>query len=116
MAGLGKFGDIGGTAGYLSSVGLTAGTLLAWGAAIFETLAGLAILVGFQTRLASWALAAFCVVSGIIFHNNFGDQMQMIMFMKNLAIAGGFLSLAVSGAGAWSLDARTGGSAVPARA
>lgn len=106
MAGLGKFGDIAGTAGYIGSVGLPAGTLLAWGAAIFETVAGLAILAGFQTRLTSWALAAFCIVSGVIFHNNFADQTQMIMFLKNLAIAGGFLALSVSGAGAWSVDGR----------
>lgn len=104
LAGVGKFADIGGTAGYIGSVGLPAGTLLAWAAAIFEVVGGIAILAGFQTRLVSYALAAFCVVSGVIFHNNFADQAQMIMFLKNLAIAGGFLALSVSGAGAWSVD------------
>ncbi len=106
LAGAGKFGDIAGTAGYITSVGLPAGTLLAWGAAIFEVVAGLAILAGFQTRIVSYLLVAFCVVSGAIFHNNFADQTQMIMFLKNLAIAGGFLALSVSGAGAWSMDSR----------
>jgi putative oxidoreductase len=108
LAGAGKFGDIAGTAGYIGSVGLPAGTLLAWVAAIFEVVAGIAILIGFQTRLTSYLLAAFCIVSAVIFHNNFADQMQMIMFLKNLAIAGGFLALAVAGAGAWSVDGRRG--------
>lgn len=106
MAGLGKFADIGGTAGYIGSVGLPAATLLAWLSAIFETAGGLAILIGFRTRETAWALAAFCVVSALIFHNNFADQMQMIMFMKNLAMAGGFLVLSVAGPMSLSLDAR----------
>ena len=106
LAGLNKFGNIAGTAGYIGSVGLPFGTLLAWGAAIFEVVAGLAVLAGFQTKLVSYALAAFCVVSGAIFHNNFGDQIQSILFMKNLAMAGGFLALSVAGPGSISVDAR----------
>lgn len=106
LAGLNKFGNIAGTAGYIGSVGLPMGTLLAWGTAIFEVIAGIAILIGFQTKLVSWAFAAFCIVSGIIFHNNFGDQTQFILFMKNLAMAGGFLALSVAGAGSLSIDAR----------
>lgn len=108
LAGLNKFGNIAGTAGYIGSVGLPMGTLLAWGAAIFEVVAGIAILIGFQTKLAAYALAAFCIVSGAIFHNNFGDQIQFILFMKNLAMAGGFLALAVSGPGSISVDAKRG--------
>lgn len=106
LAGLGKFGDIAGTAGYIGSVGLPAPTLLAWLSGLFEVLVGLAVLVGFRTREASWALAAFSVVAALIFHNNLGDQMQMVMFLKNFAMAGGFLALATSGPGAYALDAR----------
>ena len=106
LAGLNKFGNIADTAGYISSVGLPAGTILAWLTAIFEVVAGIAILIGFQTKLTSWALAAFCVVSAALFHNNLGDQTQFIMFMKNLAMAGGFLALSVSGAGSLSVDER----------
>ena len=106
MSGLFKFGGIAGLAGYIGSVGLPAPTLLAWLAAIFEVVAGVMILVGFKTKLAAWALAAFCVFTGAVFHNNFGDQTQMIMFMKNFTIAGGFILLAIHGAGSLSLDAR----------
>jgi putative oxidoreductase len=109
MAGLQKFGDIAGTAGYIGSVGLPAGTLLAWLAAIFETVAGIAILIGFQTRIFSFLLAAFCAVLAVVFHYVPADMMQMMIFSKNLTIAGGFLALAVAGAGAFSVDARRGG-------
>lgn len=108
MSGLQKFGGIEGTAGYIGSVGLPAATALAWLAAIFETVAGIAILVGFQTKIAALLLAAFCVFAGYVFHFQPEDQMQMISFMKNLTIAGGFLALYVSGPGSLSVDARTG--------
>lgn len=108
MAGLNKFGSIDGTAGYIASKGLPMSGLLAWVAAIFETLAGLFILVGFQTRLSAYALALFCVFTGLVFHFDPSNQGEFISFMKNLAIAGGFLALAVAGAGSYSVDARRG--------
>jgi len=70
---------------------------------------GLAVIVGYRTRLAAFGLAGFSLLSGAIFHGNFGDQMQMIMFMKNVAIAGGFLLLVANGGGAYSLDRRLAG-------
>ena len=106
MSGLSKFGDIAGTAGYITSVGLPAGTALAWLAAIFESLAGLALLIGFQTRYVSWLLAGFCVFTAFVFHGNVSDQMQMIMMMKNLTIAGGLLAFSVAGPGMLAVDNR----------
>ena len=108
MAGLQKFGDLSGTAGYISSVGLPAGSLLSPLSAVFEVAAGLAILVGFQTRIASWLLAAFCAFTALVFHYAPADMGQMLFFSKNLTIAGGFLALSVAGAGAYSIDARRG--------
>ena len=108
LSGVQKFFGLEGTAGYISSVGLPFATLLAVGAAIVETFGGLAILVGFRTREAAWVLAAFTLVAGFLFHFDPADQMQMISFMKNIAIAGGFLALGQIGAGAFSLDARRG--------
>lgn len=108
MAGLQKFGDISGTAGYISSVGLPAGSLLAVLSGLLEVVAGIAVLVGFQTRIASYALAAFCLLTALLFHTNFADMTQMLFFMKNITIAGGFLALSAAGAGAYSVDARLG--------
>ncbi len=104
LAGLGKIGDVAGTAGYIQSVGLPG--VLAWPAIIFEVALGLAIVVGFKARLASLAGAAFCILTAVLFHNNFADQVQMIMFLKNFAIAGGFLMIFAFGAGAVALDKR----------
>ena len=106
VAGWGKLQDPAGTAGYMSTVGLPA--FLVWPTILLELGGGILILIGFQTRIVALLLAGFCVLSGALFHNNFGDQMQAINFLKNLAIAGGFLSLVVNGAGGWSLDNRKG--------
>lgn len=102
IAGLGKIGDVAGTAGYMDSVGIPG--FLAWPAIIFEIALGVAMIIGFKTRLAALAGAAFCVVTAVMFHNNFADQIQMIMFLKNLAIAGGFLMYFAHGAGAYAVD------------
>lgn len=103
-AGAGKIANFAGTQGYMESMGIP-GVLLPL-VILTELGGGLAVLLGYRVRLVSILLAGFCVVSGIVFHHNFADQTQMIMFMKNLAMAGGFLTLFVSGAGTISLDGR----------
>lgn len=108
MSGFGKLGSVEGTAGYIASMGVPAPGLTVWLVIALEILGGIAILVGFFTRYAAWALAAFCVASGYLGHYQPDDQMQMISFMKNLGLAGGFLALASAGAGAFSVDARRG--------
>ncbi|MCK4864550.1 MAG: DoxX family protein [Gammaproteobacteria bacterium] len=104
LAGMNKIMGYAGTQGYMESMGVP-GILLPL-VILVEVGAGLAVLVGWQTRWAAYALAGFTVVSAVIFHSNLGDQTQMIMFMKNFAIAGGLLLLADHGAGAFSLDKR----------
>ena len=69
---------------------------------------GLLVLVGFWTRWAALALAGFTVLAALLFHWEPGNQMQMISFMKNITIAGGFLVLAGAGPGALALDNRRG--------
>jgi putative oxidoreductase len=105
MAGIGKLGaGYAGTQGYMESMGVP-GVLLPLVIAL-EIGGAILVIAGLWTRLAALALAGFTVVSAVLFHADFSDQMQQIMFMKNFAIAGGFLFLAASGAGAWSVDAR----------
>lgn len=104
LSGFGKITNPAGTAAYMQAMGVPA--LLLWPTAALELLGGIAIIVGFQTRIVAAALAVFCVVSALIFHSNFADQMQMINFMKNLAMAGGFLFLVSNGATALSVDGR----------
>lgn len=103
MAGITKLGAYAGTQGYMESMGVP-GALLPLVIAL-EIGGGLATLLGWQARLSAFLLAGFCLVSALIFHADFGDPMQSILFMKNLAIAGGLLTLLANGAGAWSVDA-----------
>ena len=71
---------------------------------ILEILAPLLIIIGYQTRIAAGALSLFCLATAIIFHTYFSDQVQFIAFMKNLALAGGFLFLVVNGAKGYCID------------
>ena len=104
MAGISKLGSYATTQSYMDSVGMP-GALLPL-VILLELGGGLAVLLGWQTRISAFLLAGFCLLSALIFHANFGDQMQSILFMKNMAMAGGFLLLLAGGAGAWSVDAR----------
>lgn len=108
VAGYGKITAVAGTAGYMASLGVPLPSISVWVVIAIELLGGLAILVGFQLRYAAWILAAFCVASGFLAHFQPADQMQMISLMKNLGLAGGFMALAVAGAGSLSVDARRG--------
>jgi putative oxidoreductase len=104
LSGLGKLGAYAATASYMASAGVP-GALLPLVIAV-EILGSVAILLGWQTRVVALLLAGFTLATGVLFHNNFADQVQMIMFLKNLSITGAFLMLAANGAGALSLDAR----------
>ena len=108
LSGFGKLTAIAGTAGYFGAMGLPVPTATAVIVGLIELLGGLAVLVGFQTRIAAWVLAAFSIATALVAHTGWADQNQMIHFLKNVAITGGFLLLASSGAGAYSIDARRG--------
>jgi putative oxidoreductase len=104
LSGLGKLGAYSATAAYMSSSGVP-GALLPLVVAT-EVLGALAIVLGWKTRIVAFLLGGFSLLSAFIFHSNFGDQMQMIMFLKNVSIAGGFLLLVAHGAGPLSIDRR----------
>jgi putative oxidoreductase len=103
VSGLGKIAGFAGTQAYMEAAGVP-GALLPLVIAL-EVLGALAIIVGYRTRLVAAGLAAFTLVAGLLFHGG-GDQMQQIMLMKNVAIAGGFLFLVAHGAAGFSVDAR----------
>ena len=113
ISGLGKIAGYAGAQGYMAAMGVP-GALLPL-VITLEVGGAIAIILGYRTRLAALLLAGFCIVSALIFHRALGDQVQFIMFMKNLAIAGGFLLLVARGPGEWSLDARREAHAAPER-
>ena len=102
LAGLSKITDYAGTQAYMEAMGVSGMTLPL--VIALEVVGALALIVGYQTRWAALALAGFSIVAAILFHGNVADQMQMILFMKNISIAGGLMLLAAQGAGHFSLD------------
>ena len=105
VAGINKITGYSGTAGYMDAMGVPSVLLPL---VIFTEIFGaLAIMVGFKTRLVAFLMAGFSLLSAMIFHWDFADQTQSIMFMKNVAIAGGFLFLVAHGPGRWALDNRS---------
>jgi putative oxidoreductase len=112
-AGISKITGFAGTVGYISSVGMPLPTVAAAGAILIEVLGSLALILGFQTRLAALVLAAFTLVASFFFHNFWAlpeaqQMMQQLMFFKNIGLIGGLLTLAAWGAGKLSLDAKQG--------
>ncbi|RVH38523.1 DoxX family protein [Sinorhizobium meliloti] len=106
LSGFGKLGDPSGTIGYIASAGLPLPPVAYAVALAVEIGAGILLVLGHRARWVALILAAFTLASAIGFHTDFADQNQMIHFMKNLAITGGFLQIAAFGAGAFSLDGR----------
>ncbi len=110
-AGLGKISGFEGTVGYINSVGLPLASLAAVVAIVVEVAGALALIAGFQVRLASLALAVFTAVATVFFHAFWAvpaDQafVQQLMFFKNIAVVGGLLVLASQAPAGWTLDAR----------
>jgi putative oxidoreductase len=114
LSGLSKIAAPASTIAYVQSAGAPFAPAAFAVAVIVELIGGLALLVGFQTRLVAAALAIFTLATAVLFHNNMADQNQMIHFMKNLAITGGLLQVIAFGAGAFSLDNRRNSASVPA--
>ncbi|HEY8878630.1 MAG TPA: DoxX family protein [Roseateles sp.] len=105
-SGLSKISGYAATAGYMAAMGVPGGLLPLVIAT--EVLGAVAIMLGWQTRVVAFLLAGFTALAALLFHSNLADQIQMIMFMKNVSISGAFLLLTVNGAGRYSLDARRG--------
>ena len=103
LEGWGKIAGYGGVQQYMAAHGVP-GALLPL-VILTELGGGLCIAVGLFTRYAAFALAGFCGLTAIFFHADFGNPDQFINFLKNLAMAGGFLALTAFGPGAWSVDA-----------
>jgi putative oxidoreductase len=110
-AGIGKLTGFAGTIAYISSAGLPMPALAAAAALIVEIGGGAALIAGAGTRIAALVLALFTLVASFVFHAYWAvpaDQQYVtqLLFFKNIAVAGGLLTLAAWGAGAWSIDAR----------
>jgi putative oxidoreductase len=106
LSGVGKIAAPAATQGFIASVGIPAPALAYFAATAIEVGGGLLLVLGYRTRAVAALLAVFTVMTALFFHHNFGDQNQMIHFLKNIAITGGLLQVVAFGAGAYSIDAR----------
>ena len=102
IAGVNKIFNYEGTTAYMESFGVPG--LLYIPAIILEILFPLLIVIGYQTKISALIMAIFSVSLAIIFHTDFSNQMQVMSFLKNFAIAGGFIIIFVNGPSRWSID------------
>ena len=102
LSGFNKIGNYEGTIGWMESFGMPGIFLIP--AIILEVGAPILIIIGYKVKISAALLSLFCIATAVIFHSDFSNQMQFISFMKNIALAGGFLFLVVNGAKDFSLD------------
>ena len=102
LSGFNKIGNYEGTIDWMESFGMPGIFLIP--VIILEVGAPILIIIGYKVKISAALLSLFCIATAVIFHNDFSNQMQFISFMKNIALAGGFLFLVVNGAKDFSLD------------
>ena len=102
FSGINKILNYSGTANWMEGFGVPGILLIP--AIIIEILFPILIIIGYQIRIAAGGLLLFSVVTAFIFHLDFGNQMQVIAFLKNIGLAGGMLFLIVNGARDFSLE------------
>ncbi len=78
--------------------------LLLWPTIILEIILPILIIIGYKTQISAILLAIFSITTAIIFHTDFGNQMQIVAFLKNLGLAGGFIFIALNGPKDWAVD------------
>jgi putative oxidoreductase len=104
QSGVGKIGNFGGTAEYMTKAGMPFASFFLAGAIFFELAGSFSVVFGYFTRFGAILLILFLIPTTLIFHTDFSDRIQVIMFMKNASMFGGCLVLFASGAGRHSLD------------
>ena len=102
LNGVFKISNYDGTVGWMESFGIPGILLIP--AIILEIVGPILIILGYKAKIAAGLLSLFCIATAIIFHNDFSDQMQLGSFLKNIALAGGFLFIFINGTKDLSLD------------
>tara|TARA_Y200000002_G_C22617361_1_gene636601 strand:+ start:754 stop:1140 length:387 start_codon:yes stop_codon:yes gene_type:complete len=97
-----KIFSIDGTMSWMEGFGVPG--ILLYPTIALEIILPLFIIIGYRVRLAAGFLATFCITTAFVFHYDFVDQMQMIAFLKNLGLAGGFLFIVANGTKDWAVD------------
>ena len=102
LAGVGKIFNYEETIQYMENFNVSGNLIIP--AITVEILFPILLIIGYQTRFSALILSLFTLILAVIFHTDFSNQMQLISFLKNIAIVGGFLIIFVKGAGKYSID------------
>ena len=102
LSGYNKIFNYDNTVAWMEGFGIPG--FLLWPAIILEILLPILIIIGYRTQISAILLAIFCITTALIFHFDFDNQMQIIAFLKNLGLAGGFLIIAACGPKEWAID------------
>ena len=102
LNGVFKISNYDGTVGWMEGFGIPG--ILIIPAIILEIVGPILIILGYKAKIAAGLLSLFCIATAVIFHNDFSDQMQLGSFLKNIALAGGFLFIFINGTKDLSLD------------
>ena len=102
LSGINKIGNYEGSIGWMESFGMPGIFLIP--AIILEIVAPILLIIGFKVKIAAALLSVFCIATALIFHTDFSNQMQFVSFMKNIALAGGFLFLVINDTKGFSLE------------
>ena len=102
LNGIFKISNYDGTVGWMEGFGIPGILLIP--AIILEIVGPILIILGYKAKIAAGFLSLFCIATAVIFHNDFSDQMQLGSFLKNIALAGGFLFILINGTKDFSLD------------
>ena len=102
LNGVFKISNYDGTVDWMESFGIPG--ILIIPAIILEIVGPILIILGYKAKIAEGLLSLFCIATAFIFHNDFSDQMQLGSFLKNIALAGGFLFILINGTKDFSLD------------
>ena len=102
LNGVFKISNYDGTVGWMEGFGIPGMLLIP--AIILEIVGPILIILGYKAKIAAGFLSLFCIATAFIFHNDFSDQMQLGSFLKNIALAGGFLFIFINGTKDFSLD------------
>ena len=102
FSGYNKILNYDGTVSFMEGFGVPG--FLLWPAIVLEILLPIMIIIGYKTQISAILLALFCILTGLIFHLDFANQMQVIALLKNFGLAAGFMFIAIHGAGDWAMD------------
>ena len=97
-----KVFNLDGSMGWMESFGVPG--FLIFPAIVIEIILPILVIVGYQARIAAGVLATFCLLTAFIFHFDFSDQSQLVSFLKNFGLAGGFLFIVANGTKDWAVD------------